>query len=263
MVSYSETEQDSLKEIKDLELGLAKNAKDLNLRVALGVAYSKAKRSEAAMNTFREVMESDPKNLPAHKGLLAELLKQKDTYEARILLHDMIKKFGPKSEFYNDLCRLYSNEGFLEKAVETCGEGTVKDPQFSDNYIYLAQSARDKLEPEKASDVLDKAVKLFPNNESVLIAAGENQLLSKNYSAAYKSYRQAVIANRSSLKAIIGYAQSSLELQKNQESLGAFIQACTIDKKSAKDLRYAIAKLRDRKDKAWQMKFEAGLERCP
>lgn len=253
---------DKLNEIRVLELCVARKANDFQARVALGSAYSRANRAEDAMNAYREAQQVNAKYLPAYQGLLDELLKQKETYEARTILHDMVKIFGPRPAFNAELCRLYSAEGYLDKAIELCTFAIEKDKKAPENYIYLAQSLNDKLENTKATKILADALKRFPKSEPVLTAAGENQMLRKNYVGAQKYFRDAVKANRKSARAALGYAQASFELQKNQEALDAFTHACSLNRAYSKEFRQAIVRLRARKDISWQIRYESGAASC-
>jgi len=80
--------------------------------------------------------------------------------------------------------------------------------------------------------------------------------------AAFKLFHRALESNPKSTRALIGYANSALELQKNEEALGAFIRACEIDRKLGKEMRIALGKLKARKDSNWENRFEDGLIHC-
>jgi tetratricopeptide (TPR) repeat protein len=259
--------KDAINEVRVLELCTAKDPKNVQTRILLGEAYAAAKRSEDAIATFQEARKQDAKALGAYWGILHELTKSdansEASYEARTLLHDMVKIFGEKPEFLNELCRLYAGAAYLEKAVEICTQAIDKDPRHSENYIYLGNSLRDQDEEVKAAKVYSDAAKLFPKSAPVLASAGEMSLARKDYPAAYKTFRQAVLADRKLARAVAGYAQASFELQKNQEALDAYIQACTLDRAYAKDIRVAISRLRTRKDAVWQYKYEDAIGRCP
>lgn len=255
--------KDLLNQTRTLELCLAKKPKDFVAQTSLGEAYLSANRKDDAIATFKEARQNNKQYLPAYNGLLRALLKAEDAYEARSLINDMIKTFGPRPEFFNELCRLYAEDSYLDKAVETCQQAIEKSPRTAENYVYLGRSYKDRQEDDKALKILSEAAAKFPNSATVLITIGEAQIERKDFVAAYKHFRQAVIADRRSAKAVLGYAQASFELQKNQEALDAFVKACTLDRSLVKDFRVAIGKLRTRKDTAWQLKYDDAIVGCP
>lgn len=253
---------DTMSEARTLELCLAKSPKDYYVQTALGEAYSRAKRREEAIASFMQARDFNPRYLPAFDGLLRETLAANDTYEARTLLNDMIKRFGEKAEYLNHLCRLYAHDAYLEKAIEICGKAIQKDPKTSENYVYLGVSLKEKEEEEKAFAILSEAAAKFPKSEMVQSAAGEIEASRKNHMAAFKLFHRALESDPKSTRALIGYANSAFELQKNEEALGAFVRACAIDRKLGKEMRIALGKLKARKDSSWERRFEDGLAHC-
>ena len=253
---------DHVNEMRTLELILAKNARDYVVKTQLANVQSAQKKSEDAIANYTEAREINKKYEPAYRGLLSEYEKSGNTYEARNIVIDMIKTFGPRPKFYTDLCRLYSNDGFLEKAVESCGIAIEKNPNEPLNYMYLGVCIKDKEEPEKAMAILLKASKRFPQSEPLQSVVAGIEFERKNYAAAYQYYKLAVKANPKSGIAQVGLANASFEMQKYEESAQAFEKACHIDKRFGKEFRTAGGKLRGRKESKWQNRFDDGLIRC-
>lgn len=253
---------DPISQLRTLELSLAKNPNDYVIQTMLGEAHSRAKRAEESVAAFMEAKKINAKYKPAYEGLLKEYERTQDRYEARTTLNDMIKVFGHDPRFYASLCRLYALDNFLEKSVEICRKAIEQDPSNPESYVHLGNSLRDQEEADKAQRVLSDAVKRFPASEPVQTAAGELHLAKKDFVGAYKLFRQAAQSDPKSSRAVTGLAQTSFELQKYEEALGAFVQACKIERKSLGEFRLAMGKLRSRKDFDWLSKYEAGMARC-
>src|SRR6185312_243873 len=129
---------------------------------------------------------------PAFDLLLNTLLVIKADNEARELLMDGIKKFGERAEFYRDLCRLDSTDGFLVQALANCRRAIKLAPGFPDSYVYLVQSLYDQKELEHADKDIVSAARRFPNSEFVPWAAGMLFLKKKTFAVAARYFQAAV-----------------------------------------------------------------------
>ncbi len=246
-----------------LELVIAKNPKDYVALTLLGEAYLKAKRIEDAANTFGTARELNPKYRPAYEGALSLLETTQETYEARTLVIDIIKKFGPDAKSTATLCRLFSGEGFVpEKSENACRRAIGADPQNPDNYVYLTFALRDTEQKEQAFKTISGAASRFPASENVQSLAGELKASDKSFADSYRYYTQAVKANPGSARAQVGFAKSAFELQKHAESIEAFVRACKLDRKTTLDFRQAAQALKKSKDAKWLKYQDAIDERC-
>lgn len=252
----------ALDQVKVMELALAKFPKDYVVITALGEAYSNAGKSDLAIEKFNEAKAINDKYRPANEGLFREFERIGDKYEARNILNDLIKNFGRRPKYVSDLCRIYSSDDYLEKAVEVCQEAVQRESKNEANYIHLGKNLKDLEKPDQAAKTFGKAVKKFPKSVVILTAAADFHVERKNFVEAHKLYRQAVLADEKSAKAMLGYANTSFELQKLNEALEAFIRACKLDRSLEREFRSAFVKLRARKDEKWEKKYEEGMERC-
>lgn len=254
---------ETLNELKTLQLAVRKNPKDYHLLTLQGESLARAKRSEESIASYQEARSINKKYQPAAEGLLRELERIGDHYEARTLLHDMIASFGEVPRFYSHLCRLYSMNGFISKALEVCQIAIQKDPGNPENHVQLVATYKNKQEPDQAKELINSAAKRFPAAESVQTAAAEIHLENQDFVAAYKHYKQAASADPKSARAHLGLASTSFELQKNDEALRAYSEACRLDRKNTtKSFQTSINVLRRRKDMTWQGRFEEKLGEC-
>ncbi len=252
---------DSVNEIHALELVIAKNPKDYVAQTELGNAYFKAKRYEDAGTAFQTARTLNNKYRPAFDGTWTLLEKSDSKYEARTLLLDMIKTFGPDAKMTAAVCRMYSGEDFLEKAVEACHKAIETDPKNPDNYVHLAKSLRDQDHKAEAQKVIEDAAKSFSKSEDVQALAGDLRAADKNFADAYRYYKQAVVADPKSVRAQTGFARTAFELQKHGEAIAAFKAACRLDKKTGREFRSAYLELKNHKDESAHL-YESELDAC-
>jgi tetratricopeptide (TPR) repeat protein len=253
---------DTLDEIRTLELCLAKNPKDYVVKTVYGQALIKIKRVEDGLTAFQEARQMNPRYKPAYEAMVKELEKKSERYEARNVVNDMIKVFGPQAEFFSALCRLYAIDGYNEKSVEVCQQAIGKDPNIPEDHVYLGLALKNREEIEKATSILSKAASRFPKSEAVQSALGELYVTKKDQVRAQQYYRAATKADPNSARAWVGYANTSFELQKNDEALKAYAKACKIDRTQLKDFREAIGRLRQRNEEQWRARFEFAITDC-
>ncbi len=237
--AYS-NKKDYINELRVLNLLVKRDEENYKSRILLGQAYLKAageygegeKQKEmhtSAVNQLRKAVQLAPQFKPGYDLLLNTLLKLHESNEARELLAEGIKKFGPRAELYRELCRLDSGDGFLDQAVEHCREGIKLAPEYPDNYVFLVQSLNDQKEDKQAESAIKSAAKHFPNSEFVQWAAGKLFFERKNFPVAARYFQAAVKALPSSGRAEFGLARSMFESGDEQNSLAHFIKACESD----------------------------------
>lgn len=255
-------ENDFKAELHALQLASGKGKNDYVLQTLIADSYASAGKADEAIAVYKQAIEFNKRYRKAYEGLLAVFEQQRETYEARTLVNEMIKTFGKNPQYQSALCRLYSVDDFMEKAVEACQAAVRIDPQNADNYVHLGINLRDQLDTKQASKVLENAAQRFPASEPVQFATADLRASNKDYSTAYDHFKKAVIADPKSARSWTGLGNSAFELQKNDEAIEAYVSACKIDRKLAKDFRLAISKLRERKDTKLVFKYEDALGRC-
>jgi tetratricopeptide (TPR) repeat protein len=255
-------QSDYVSEIRTLELALAKNPKDFVIFTSIGDARKKLKQYDPATEAYQSARAINSHYKPAADGLLSVLEIQENRNDARSLVNDMIKTFGDAPSSWGALCRLWSQDDFLEKSVEVCKMSTEKDSQNPENYVYLGASLRDLEKLDEAEKIYKSGVKKFPASESMQSAAGDFYLRKKDFVTSYGFYQAAVMNDANKVRAQVGLANSAFELQKNQEALDWYSKACKKERDASKDFRTAIKKLRDRKEPAWQARYETAVLSC-
>jgi cytochrome c-type biogenesis protein CcmH/NrfG len=256
-------QKETVNEIHAIELVTAKNPKDYVALVELGTAYLEVKRYDDAATAFSSAREINGKYRPAYEGAWALLEATQDTAEARTLVSDIIKIFGPDAKSTAALCRMFSGEGFIPERSETACRSAIKfDPKNPENYVYLTMSLRDTDQKESATQAIGDAAKRFPASEHVQTLAGDLKAGEKSFGDSYRYFGQAVKADPKSLKAQLGLAKSAFELQKHGEAIDAFAAACKIDRRSVLEFRQAATTLKRNKDAKWLSYQNAVDDRC-
>ena len=246
-------------DVTTLELANARSPNDAQLQTLLGQAISRAGRKDASIQMLYKAKETNPKFVPAYDALLAELVKGESRQEARDLISDMVKKFKMQPRWATELCHLYVLDAFHAKAVETCGRAMKLDPGNPMNAVYLANSYREQEQPDKAKGILLRTATRLRKSEPVQTALGDYFFEKKNFVDAYKWYKTGAQNDPKSYAAQLGLAQAALELQKMEDSMAAFIAACSLKRGAIREFQSGLIKIRNRGDSKWQNRFEEAI----
>lgn len=255
--------QDYKNEARILNLIIASHPRDVNFILKLGKSYVLQDKFSEAVEQYRTAIKVQPDNESAYIGILEIFKKQKNQYESQIIVKDMIKRFGLKAIYVSEMCRIYTEEAFLEEATKACNMAISKDPKNPDNHANLAQSYKDKNDLKMAEKILKIAAKRFKDSERIYTMAGDFYFEQKNISVASRYFARAVLINRNSLSAQLGMARTSFILGKFEQALMGFENACKIDNKDS--LRYfkeSTSKLRLDGNHLWERKYNSSLFRC-
>ncbi|MCB9026052.1 MAG: tetratricopeptide repeat protein [Bdellovibrionaceae bacterium] len=255
--------EDYKNESRILNLIIAAHPKDVNFLLRLGQSYVLQEKFSEAVEQYRAAIRVQPDNEKAYYGVLEIFKKQKNQYESQIIVKDMIKMFGMKPIYISELCRIYTEEAFLEESTKACNMAISKDPKNPENHANLAQSYIDKKDLKMAEKILKIASQRFKDSERIYTMAGDFYFEQKNISVASRYFSKAVLLNRNSLGAQLGMARTSFILGKFEQALMGFENACKIDNKDS--LRYfkeSVSKLRLDGNHLWERKYNSSLFRC-
>lgn len=270
--SYSEKKLYA-EEVRVLKMVAEKDPDNHEVHYILASAYYKLSNStedtfrkkeieNSCIQSLRDSIRLNKKYQPPYNLLINIFVANKNHYEARTLLGDMIKLFGNRPPYMNDLCRLLSLDGYLQQAIDDCRRAIIASKNYPDNYIYLAQAYFDKGDEKQSEKILITAAKRFPNSEPVQWAAAEFYQKKKNYSVANKYLGAAIKADPKSVRSNVGYANTLLEVGKPEEALPYFASACQLDPNTKSAIATAAAKLRIAKKESLAKKFLSTKLNC-
>lgn len=259
---------------------LAKNAKDVEAKTLIGaeqlkIAVSKEQTKEA-LDTLKGAIDINPKYLPAYRELIkyyesrieksnlsSNKADQRIGYsELRIIYQDLVERIGPKTEFVTQLCKITTLDGLYDLSTKYCKQGIALAPKEPSNFVYQGISMKETGQADESEKVLKKAAGTFAKSELAQLTYAQTQTEKKNYILAYTYYKRAVIANLNSVPALLGLAQSAMEIQKIEEALDAFQRACRRDRTVVPHVRRAKNTLRTLKKQEWEKKFEELSDSC-
>lgn len=238
--------KDYKSEIKILQMYQVKQPDRFRPYFLLGQAYARDKKPEEAIQNFRSSIQQAPKHLPSYQGILDISIEAKNHYEARTILAQMIRAFGPKPELLTTQCKLFADGGFLQEAEKACRTAIAKDNKIPENHVFLAQALLDSDRKQAAENVYRNAARQFMKSEYVQFAAGEYYFNEKNYPTAVRYLSNAVALKKDSARSQLGLALSLFESNRAAEALPHFGEACKLDKTRTayNELRSATSRLR-------------------
>ncbi len=251
--------QDSLNEIRTLQLFVDKDGQRFRPHYLLGLAFKNAKKWDDATKELRTSIQYAPGHRPSYNALLEIFAETKQNYESRTLLSDMVRNFGNKREFANLSCKLLAIDGFLAEALAACKKAIKQDPKHPDNHVYLAQTYYNQDKRDAAENIFRTVGRSYTKSEFVQYAVGEFYLHEKNFATAVRYLQTAVKLNPQAFRSQYTLGAVLFESNDHPTSLVHFDFACKLDKsnETTNALRNAASRMR----KANQFSVAEGYEK--
>lgn len=240
---------------------LSRNPKDVDALTYIGMAAFHRGKPAEAKESLAKALEINPKQRMAY-DIMADLYKD-NPYERRLVYQDMIKNFGPKADLLAKLCELNTLDGDNDQADKTCLQAIQKDPKNPANHVYVGIIAKNRMETEKAKNLLRKAADQFPKSEFALVEYASLSESEKNYVDAFKYYEICLGLNPAAEKCLAGAGNAGVQIQKYERALETFREACKkYGRKHTANVRRAAHLLRSRNDSDWMSKFNYVADSC-
>ena len=217
---------------------------------------------QKAVQSLRKAISAKPDYKPAYDALLQHFDEKKLFFESQGLLTDMKKKFGPRPEILNDLCRVYVLQKYFDEAKSTCTLAIKTSPDFPPNFIYYAKALINKGADDRASETLIKAAERFPASKQTQADTGLYYLGKKNYPVAIRYLKQAVKIDPESAQIQAELGRAYFGDEKYDLALTHFMKACSLDGKHQEPFREALTYLRNNEIHQFSSKYSAGISRC-
>lgn len=271
-MSFS-NKKDFANEVRVLNFAVGKDDENYRWHMLLAQAYIKqanettaeprhAELTTSGIQRLRRVLQLEPKYKPAFDLLLATFLKHKSNNEARELLSEGVTKFGKRPEFFRELCRLDSQDGYLVQAVFHCEESIKISTNYPDHYVFLVQALHDQKEDVRAEKTIVLAARKFPASEFVQWAAGTLFLRKKNYPVAARYFEAAAKAQPNSGRAQFGLAQARFESGDEKGALEPFIRACKYDAATLDTFLAATGRLKQKSNTTLTNEYVKATNTC-
>lgn len=150
-----------------LEAIEANDSEDMNARVKLGLIYMELKNFDKAIALFKQILEKNPEADRVHYylGSLYEETKQPDLAIAEL------KKVSVDSKLYSEtslhVAYMMKQSGNSAGAKAFVTEAMTKSPRVVNFYIFLASLEEEGKALSSATQILENATQLFPDDEKV------------------------------------------------------------------------------------------------
>jgi tetratricopeptide (TPR) repeat protein len=241
---------------------VASNKNDLEAKTFLAVELLNMDQESEAKQTLREVLETNPRFVPAYNRLAEIYEKSSNNYELRLLYQDLISKIGEKEPYITKLCVLTTDDGLYDLSKNYCQKGIKINPKQPLNFLYLAQTFLQTEKQQQGMSLLKKVSQKFPSSFEVQFFYAQKLQDSKNFIESNKSFRTAAKLNPKSYQAWLGLAFTDLELQQYDQAVLAFKSACDADKAALSELRRGISLLRSSQALKPADKLDQISEKC-
>ena len=259
--AYSEKD-DTANEVRILKILAERQPESHDIQFRLAKALWLTRSEDAAIAAFRKSIQLKPDHREAYEALL-HIFKTKDNrYESRLVIKDMIKRFGEEGTVVSELCRLHSLDGFLDEAVDSCKLAIRLSPKNPDNHVYLASVYSDRKEDKMANSIYVNAAKKFPRSEFAQYSTGLYFLKLKNYPVAVRYLEAAVKIDPKQSRSRVALGEALLEVGQHERSLDNLLEACVLDHKNRLKFLTALSKMRALKQDRLYRKYEGQTFKC-
>lgn len=160
---------------------------------AMGTVKEKSGDIESAIHFFKKALELDPMYIRAKHHLFHLYYKTKKFAKAIEVIESPPPIYLEHPEYYETLMSLYIKVGNFEKAEEAFNKLIKIEPSNIEIYITYSILLIEENKPERAINVLERALKSF----------GDNPVLFNNLGIAYEAAGMRKKAEESFKKAIL------------------------------------------------------------
>lgn len=260
-IAYEMSAQTS-EQIRILDLLVRKFPKSVLLSDRLAKAHLQNKNTKKAAEILRSCIKEHPETSDCYFSLLAVYENTKNSYETRILLTDMAKRFGKSGPVYTRLCRVYTANSFIAEGLKVCETAIRLAPNVADNHVHYALLKKFNKEPEQSEALLRKAATEFPKSELAQLNLGQLFWDQKNFESSRRAFNACVKHNPKSDSCWTGLSRVTFELKDYSAALKAFGTACQLNVKVRNEFRTAMTQLRIANQSEWATKFSNEFDRC-
>ena len=250
--------------IRILQHLVEKNKNDYVSHYRLGKSYFKSDKLSESIASFTAAIKINERFREAYDELLIALEKAERRYDLRETLIDMVATFGETGKLLSDLCKIYYEDGFLTESSTLCQKAITKAPEVAENHIFLGLTFLDSENKDRAIAIVDTAAKRFTKSEFAQYTAGQLNEDGKNPATAYLFFKKGTEADPKSFRCWLGLAKTAFETKNYAEALGAFKQACILNRSNTvEEFRSASGKLKSqRENDSWSIKFNSESLKC-
>ncbi len=253
---------DTQEEIRALELIKIDGKATPGQYTRLGDAYRKIGKVVEAIPVYRESIFKAPKYEKAYQGLFEVYLGQKNFYDARLVIIEVMEKFGDKKYWLNEFCKIEVDQNYHDNAKQVCQKAIMKDPKNADNHVNLAVAFKNTENEDQARKILFKAAKQFKKSEITQWNAGQMSCAIKNWEQASEQFKACIKSDANSGRCYLGWGKAQFELKKYDKALEYLNKSCPYIKGADVEIRrlsYELDKIKDTKN---SKKYISATDNC-
>ena len=155
-----------------LEVVQAADPDDLNAKVKLGLVYMEMKDFDKSIKAFNKILDKNPDSDRVHY-YLGSIYEEQKKIELAV---EHLRKINQQSRFYQDAvlhaANLLKQTDRLGEARSVVTEALDKDPKIVNFHILAASLDEESRRVDSAIETMERASKLFPEDEKVLYYLG-------------------------------------------------------------------------------------------
>lgn len=254
--------KDYLEEIRALEIIKADGNISASQLVRLGDAYMNINKKDQVVENYRAAIKKAPKYQKAYQGLYEFYLNEKNYYDAKSMIGEIINRFGVKKYWQNQLCRMELEQQFFDTAKDVCQQAIIKDPKKAENHVYLALAFKGSGADDQARKIIFKAAQQFPKSEMTQWNAGLLSSSIQNWELSEKHYSQCIKADRKSLRCFYELGKVQFHLGKYDVALKNLKKGCSYIKDVDVEIRKFSYELEKMKKTNTAREYEKEVDSC-
>ncbi|MFH1454135.1 MAG: tetratricopeptide repeat protein [Armatimonadota bacterium] len=204
---------------------LIRDTNNISGRDLLGYIYLQRGMAEEALAQYNKIIEIDPDDARGHMGKGNVYFLTGRTDEALAVFKELIKT-GSKNndpevtaEIYKGIGCIYAFEKMFEEAVLNLNKSIEINSKDIAVHISLASCYLAQGKLEKAREVLEKALKLFPDSDKICTTIGITYYLEKDYDKAFEYFMQSLKINQNNGETHYGLSKVYYERQEYSNAI--------------------------------------------
>lgn len=203
--------------LAELQVIVAADPDDVDARRKIGLIYLEQEKWDKAITVFLEILADRPE-LEAVRYYLGMALSRKESWTAA---YQEFRQIGEGSPFYDDalghMSYIQAQTGRLDEAIALLSGRLQRPDPRPQQFYYLAVLYAGSSRDEKAVEVLDQGLKLFPGNSELLFEKGSALDRLGRTKAAMAVMRQVIAADPDHAEALNYVAYNLVEQGRDLE----------------------------------------------
>lgn len=228
----------------------------------LGDAYLGLKKPDEAIPVYRESIQKAPKYEGAYKGMYQIYIDAKNFYDARLIIIEVLQKFGNKKFWLTEFCRIEIQQGYFDNGKNICQKAITKDPKNPENHVYLALAYDHTDSKDQARKIIFNAAKKFKKSEVTQWNAGQMSCSIKNWEQAMAQFKVCLKADKKSGRCYLDLGKTQYELKKYDVALKTLLSSCPYIKGIEVEIRRLSYDLEKNKNKNMAKKYLNATDKC-